>query len=97
MEGLCVGQIRTILAPPEMAYGDRGAGKIIPPGATLWFEVELLHVQTGAGHPRGFDSQQILIILPVVLIVAAVAYYGFKLLKSSQKKTSDGTEKKKKK
>ncbi len=46
VEGMAIGELRELTIAPEMAYGDRGAGSVIPPGATLVFEVELFELQS---------------------------------------------------
>lgn len=46
VEGMAIGEIRELTIAPEMGYGERGAGNVIPPGATLVFEVELFELQT---------------------------------------------------
>jgi FKBP-type peptidyl-prolyl cis-trans isomerase FkpA len=43
--GMQIGGKRILIIPPEMGYGARGAGGVIPPNATLLFEVDLLEVR----------------------------------------------------
>ena len=49
--GMLIGEKRELTIAPEMGYGDRGAGNVIPPGATLIFEVELFGAEGPADAP----------------------------------------------
>lgn len=43
---MCVGEKRRLVVPPHLGYGEQGAGEVIPPGATLVFETELLKIES---------------------------------------------------
>lgn len=44
---MCIGEQRKLTVPPELGYGDTGAGDRIPAGATLVFETELIKIEDG--------------------------------------------------
>jgi FKBP-type peptidyl-prolyl cis-trans isomerase len=43
--GMKIGGSRRLIIPADMAYGDSGAGGVIPPGATLVFDIDLVAIE----------------------------------------------------
>jgi FKBP-type peptidyl-prolyl cis-trans isomerase FkpA len=56
VRGMKVGGKRVLVVPPAMAYGDKGAGGVIPPNTPLKFEVELLGVTKGDAKPEAKEA-----------------------------------------
>jgi FKBP-type peptidyl-prolyl cis-trans isomerase len=48
VEGMKVGERKLLVIPPEMGYGEAGAGQVIPPQATLVFDIELVEIRPGS-------------------------------------------------
>ena len=51
LRGMCPGEVRKLTIPSDLGYGDTGSGEAIPGGATLVFEVELLHAHKAKRRP----------------------------------------------
>ncbi|XP_011504473.1 PREDICTED: FK506-binding protein 2 isoform X2 [Ceratosolen solmsi marchali] len=53
---MCVSEKRKLTIPPELGYGDRGAGNVIPGGATLHFDVELINISDSPPNANVFKE-----------------------------------------
>merc|ERR1719284_2024300 len=56
--GVCPGEERHLVVPSALAYGDKGAGDVIPPGAILLFDVVIVDVATKAGEEEKLRAKE---------------------------------------
>ena len=83
--GMCEGEKRVLIIPPEMGYGDRGAGADIPGGATLNFEVECLSIggaQPAAPQPNIFEVYDLSCSLSKVYFEVVLSVLLFIIIRS---------------
>jgi len=57
LEGRCLGERFRMIVPPHLAYGDQGAGDLIPPGATLIFDVRLVLLNDAEWQGKGSEER----------------------------------------
>ena len=56
--GVCAGEERHLVVPAPLAYGDRGAGDVIPPGAILLFDVVIVDVIKDGEEDKKLDEEE---------------------------------------
>lgn len=90
---MCPGEVRRLTIPPSLAYGDRGAGDVIPPGATLVFEVELVSISRASIFANLINWDLMSQLSPVFLFVAVAVFFVWR---ASQVEVANAAKKTKK-
>eukprot|EP01122_Echinamoeba_exundans_P002830 TRINITY_DN12818_c0_g1_i1.p1 TRINITY_DN12818_c0_g1~~TRINITY_DN12818_c0_g1_i1.p1 ORF type:complete len:196 (+),score=58.60 TRINITY_DN12818_c0_g1_i1:41-628(+) len=93
IQGMCPGESRRLTIPPHLAYGDRGAGDVIPPGATLVFDVELVSISRASPLANVINWEMLSSLTPVFIFAAVGVFFVWRA--SQVEKTSSSTPNKK--
>ncbi|ORZ25402.1 FK506-binding protein 2B [Absidia repens] len=89
LKNMCIGEKRRLTIPSKMAYGDRGVGRIIPGGATLVFDVELLDIKSNrqiVDQYEQFQPSSFIVYGGIVIALIAVLYLCVRKVDTPAKK-----------
>lgn len=88
-QGMCVGEQRRLTIPAHLAYGDRGSPPMIPGGATLVFEVELMSLEKGSVVSFASFSALGGVLLPAAVVVVVI-YFVYQRAQEEKAKAKQG-------
>lgn len=83
LKGMCVGESKRVVIPPELAYGQQGVDGIVPPQSTLTFELQVVQII----EPPSQFMPWLKTIAPV-LVVVGVALYFLRAIRTQENQKS---------